>query len=263
MSWASLASLWLTQQNGGFGPNHSRISLRWLACKAPARWVEYQLHVGNGPEGAAESAPFAHGWVSPRHIYSLPVTQLPVPQPELGASVQAMHEDMEQDEEYLRVSCGNMLITKWEWECVKRTNLRAVGAVGWANALNVSWPLDRCRLPVLGNDLQSSCIHKDWVFGLAQVDIHTLQGLKDEFLDLLSILTTTAWSWQDASPHMAEYCEASGVMTSWRFALNSSYFAHQTLIPTPVLCQHLLRSLVWLPCMYIRAVCPAAHGQCV
>ena len=107
--------------------------------------------------GAAEPAPLAHGWVSPRHINSLPVKQLPVPQPELGASVQAIHEDMEQDEEYLRVSCGYTLITKWEWECVKRTNPRTVGAAGWENALNVSWPLDRCQLLVLGNDLQSSC----------------------------------------------------------------------------------------------------------
>ena len=162
--------------------------------------------------GAAGPAPIAHGSVSPGHIYSLPVTQLSVPQPELNVSIQAIHEHMEQDEEYLRVYCGYTLITMWEWECLKRTNPRTVGAAGWENALNVSWPLDRC--------LQHK--HKDWVFCLYRADIHTLQGLKDEFLDLLPTFKTTTCSRQDASPHMAEYYQAAGVMSSWRFALHSS-----------------------------------------
>ena len=87
------------------------------------------------------------------------------------------------------------------------------------------------------------------------MDIHTLQGLKDEFLDLLPIFKTTTWSRQDASSHRAEYCEAAGVTTSWRFTLNSSHFAHQMLIPTPLLCQCLLKGLSDSP------VCPTAVRQ--
>ena len=41
--------------------------------------------------GAAGPAPLVHVWLSPGHSYSLPVTQLPVPQPQLGISVQAIH----------------------------------------------------------------------------------------------------------------------------------------------------------------------------
>ena len=37
-------------------------------------------------------------------------------------------------------------------------------------------------------------------------------------------------------PHMAEHCETTDAMISPRFALNRSYFAHQALISTQLLC---------------------------
>ena len=87
-------------------------------------------------------------------------------------------------------------------------------------------------------------IHEDRVFGLAQVDTHTPEDLKDKFRDLPPIFKSALLSKEDAGPHMARFCETDGLVSQPRMSLISSYFAHRVLIPTPLLQWYLLIGLM-------------------
>ena len=87
-------------------------------------------------------------------------------------------------------------------------------------------------------------IHEDCVFGLAQVDIHTPEDLKDKFRDLPPIFKSAMVSREDASPHMARFCETAGLVSRPRMSLIISYFARRMLIPTSLLQWYLLNGLV-------------------
>ena len=80
-----------------------------------------------------------------------------------------------------------------------------------------------------GTNMQvlQQAIREDLVFGLAQVDIHTPEGLKDKFQDLPPIFKSIAVSKEDAVLHMAQLCEDTGVMSQPRQSLIGSQFVRR------------------------------------
>ena len=107
-------------------------------------------------------------------------------------------------------------------------------------------PLPGTSLLDPGLDMESilQAIHEDRVFGLAQVDIHTPEDLKDKFRDLPPIFKSAMLSREDAAPHMARFRETAGLVSRPWMSLINSYFARQMLIPTPLLRRYLLNGLV-------------------
>ena len=87
-------------------------------------------------------------------------------------------------------------------------------------------------------------IREDRVFGLALLDIHTPEDLKDKFRDLLPIFKGAMVSREDASPHMARFCKTAALVSRPWMSVISSYFARRMLIPMPLLQWYLLNGLV-------------------
>ena len=161
-------------------------------------------------------------------------------------------QSTEENEDYLRTACGYTLITIWEceWEALKRSDPCAAVVCKGQTGEGPQPPLLGACLPDPGADMQSilQAIREDRVFGLAQVDIHTPEDLKDKFRDLPYIFKGPLLSKEDAGLHMARFCETASLVSQPWMSLISSYFTRRVLIPMPLLRWYLLNGLVvtWL-----------------
>ena len=158
-------------------------------------------------------------------------------------------QSTQENEDYLRTTCGYTLVIIWEceWEVLKRSDPHKVAVCKGQTGEDPQLPLPGTSLPDPGANMELilQAICEDWVFGLAQVDIHTPEDLKDKFRDLPSIFNSAMLlSIEEAGPHMARFCETAGLVSRPWMSLISSYFAHRVLIPTPLLQWYLLNGLV-------------------
>ena len=130
------------------GPRHSMASLQWL---------EGLFHAGNGLEVrldlyhlSMDGCRWDAGRVFQFHVclfhghscYHFMDMWL-------SNTTQARYEWMEQDEEYLRNSCGYTVVTIWEWEHLKHADPATVVTAGRSCTLNYAQsPLPGPQLPV-------------------------------------------------------------------------------------------------------------------
>ena len=240
----------------GYGPHYSRASLQWLTYETDVHRLAGLLHAGNGPEvrlglrhlpvdgyhpDTATVFQF-HGCLYHRHdCCEFEDTWL-------RTTAKERRQSTQENEDYLRSTCGYTLITIWEckWEVLKRSDPQVATACKGQTGKGPQPPLPSTSLPDPGADMESilQAIREDRVFGLAQVDIHTPEDLKDKFRDLPPIFKSTMLSKEDAGPHMARFCETASLVSHPRMSLISSYFARRVLIPMPLLRWYLLNDLV-------------------
>ena len=106
----------------------------------------------------------------------------------LCTTVMEKRQSTQENEDYLKITCGYTLVTIWEckWEVLKCSDPHAATVCKGQTGDGPQPPLPSTSLPDPGADMESilQTIHEDLVFGLAQVDIHTLEDLKDKFRDL-------------------------------------------------------------------------------
>ena len=166
----------------------------------------------------------------------------------LGTTAEERRQSTEENEDYLRAACGYILIPIWEckWEDLKRSDPRTAAVCKGQTGEGPHPPLPGTSLPDPGADMESilQAIREDRIFGLAQVDIHTPEDLKDKFRDLPPIFKGAMVSREDAGPYMARFCETAGLVSQPRMSLISSYFARRMLITMPFLRWYLLNGLV-------------------
>ena len=134
------------------------------------------------------------------------------------------------------------------WVGMPELHQRQCSSCHQVGILNVTQsPLSGSWLPMPGSDLHDvlQTIHEDQIFGLAQVDVHISQGLKDKLCDFKSTEVST----EDAGPLMAGFCDEAGLVSQPHVALISDYFAHRMLIPTHCCC--CTYRMGWWSCTYI------------
>ena len=166
----------------------------------------------------------------------------------LCTTAKERRQSTEENKDYVKTTCVYTLVTIWEceWKVLKRCDPRAAMVCKGQTGNGPQPPLPGTTLPDPGADMQSilQAIREDWVFGLAQVDIHTNEDLKDKFHDLPPIFKSAVLSKEDAGPHMARFCKTTGLVSQPRMSLISSYFSRRVLIPTPFLQWYLLNGLM-------------------
>ena len=240
----------------GYGPCYSRASLQWLTYKADVRRLAGLLHAGNWRDVRLG---LRHLPVDCYHLDTATMFQFhgclyhghdchEFQDTWLGTTAEEGRQSTQENEDYLRTTCGFTLITIWEceWEVLKCSVPLAATVCKGQTGKGPQLPLPGTSLPDPGADMESilQAIREDRVFGLAEVDIHTPEDLKDKFRDLPPIFKSAMLSREDAGPHMARSCETTGLVSRPRMPLISSYFAHWVLIPTPLLRWYLLNGLV-------------------
>ena len=199
-------------QEHDYRPHYSRASLQWLTYEADVRGLGGLLHAGNGPEVRLG---LRHLPVDGYHPDTATVFQFhgcvyhghdcrEFQDTWLGTTAEERRQSTEENEDYLRAACDYTLVTIWECKCedLKRSDPHAAAVCKGQTGEGPHPPLPGTSLPDPRADMESilQAIREDRVFGLAQVDIHTPEDLKDKFRDLPPIFKGAMVSREDAGP---------------------------------------------------------------
>ena len=154
-------------------------------------------------------------------------------------------------DDFIRHECHVSLVAMWEceWELSKMTDpgVRAFMKARSDNHTNLS--AHSKPYTVLGpegatEDEIMQAIADGRMYGMALVDIHTPDSLKEKFHDMPPIFKTATVGREDIGDYMKAYCECEDLLKTSSRMLISSYKADNILLATPLLRWYIEHGLV-------------------
>ena len=247
------------------GPRYSLSSLEWLEFIAH-QTGHYIQHAGNGQEvrlGARDlpvdgyshetmTAYQYHGCLYHGHecMEKTPSKQRSMRSFEAQRSLtrEQLREDTAINDDFLRQQCHVALVVMWEcqWLELKRIDPDVMAFM----ENHRSRPhIKSCYSSPLGTgstteDVIMKAITDGSLFGMALVDLHVPESLKEKFYDMPPIFKTATVGREDIGDFMKSYCEQNNLLKTPRQMLISSYRVDCMLFITPLLRWYISHGLV-------------------